>query len=140
MPLPVSLVVKNGSNEMRHDIIAHAAARIPNHQRGPGSGGYPGSFTIGLGSQHQIARFDAQLASFRHGVAGVHDQVHDNLFDKSRIGSDMPQQRFQACFQFDIVSNQALQHLDQSGYDSVQVEHLGFWSLIPAEQQQLTRQ
>ena len=42
-------------------------------------------------SSGDVGGFDGEFAALRHGVAGIHGQVHDDLIDLAGIGADRAQ-------------------------------------------------
>jgi len=52
---------------------------------------------------------DDDLASRRHGVAGIHRQVHDYLLHLPGIGAHAGRQRVQAQAELDVLPDQAAQ-------------------------------
>ena len=57
-----------------------------------------------------VGRLQRQITAIRHRVAGIHSQVHDDLFDLARIRPHMPEAGGQNGNQFDIFANQAMKH------------------------------
>ena len=54
----------------------------------------------------------SNLASIGHGVPGVEDQVHNDLFDVTFISLDSPETVVQVGFENNVFSNQALKHFE----------------------------
>ena len=90
--------------------------------------------------QLDIGGFNGQVSALRHGVAGVDGQVHDDLFDLSRVGLHLRQRGLQGGPQLHVFADQALQHFLDIGDHGIQVQHLGRQHLLPAEGQQLPGQ
>ena len=76
----------------------------------------------------------------RHGVAGVHDEVHDDLFDLSGIGLHAAQPFIERRGEYDVFTDQTVQHLFRVGHKCVEIQDGGLQHLLPAEGQELARQ
>src|SRR5690242_10918400 len=86
VPLPGSLVVKNGSNAR-----AIVASSIPTPSSltatmtwGPSTD--PGCTATYSASISTLAVSMVRLPPLRHGISGVDSEVHDDLLDLARIG------------------------------------------------------
>ena len=90
--------------------------------------------------QLYVGRFNGQRAALRHGVARIHHQVHQHLFDLSRIRAHHSQVRPQRQLQIDILADQPPQHRGQARHQLIQVQHPGLQDLRPAVSQQLLGQ
>ena len=77
-----------------------------------------------------------QFSAIGHGVAGVHRQVDDDLFELCRVGSYRPQSGWQHRHNLNILSDQAAHHLLRAFDDTVQVKHLGFQGLPAGKSQE----
>ena len=84
----------------------HPASGITDRQHGIG-----GRFLQTLATTvccrpfHIIGGLNGKPTPLGHGIAGVHDQIHDGLFNLSRIGFDRPQLRIQGRDQMDILAD-----------------------------------
>ena len=87
--------------------------------------------------QRDIGGLDGQLAAVGHGVASVHGEVQDHLFDLAGIGFDPAQFLRVDRLQFNILADEAAQHLLQVGNHGVQIQHQRLQHLFAAERQQL---
>ncbi len=87
-----------------------------------------------------VVRLDRDLAALRHGVAGVHDEVHDHLLDVTTIDFDMAERRRCQGHELDVFPDDSLQHLVDIGEHVVQVEHVRLGHLLSAEHQKLFRE
>ena len=122
MPLPTSLVVKNGSkifsitsggmpvpvsDDLDHHVVGrrHAAARRAAPP--PAAGTLRGA--------------DRELAAVRHGVAGIDREVHHHLLELVHVGLDGPQVAAVAEVELDPLAEQALQQHRQVGEPVVEV-------------------
>ena len=85
-------------------------------------------------------RLDGQLAALRHGVTGVHRQVHDDLFDLARIDFHMPKVRVENGFQVHVLPDQAPEHVLGAPDNAVEVQHLDFHHVFTTEGQELASQ
>ena len=72
-----------------------------------------------------MAGLDGQLAALRHGVAGVHGEVHDDLVDLAGIGTNGADRGAWNHDKIDILADHAGEHFQVLGHHLVQVEHLG---------------
>jgi len=90
--------------------------------------------------QLDVAGLDGELAPVRHGVAGIHDQVHDDLLELARIGFDPPQRGRKDGPQRDVLADQAAKHGFHVLHDGVEVEDLGLEHLLAAEGEELAGQ
>ena len=93
-----------------------------------------------VGVQIHIRGLDEKLPAVRHRVAGVHRQVDHDLLELA--GVDLYQAKVLAgdCFQFDVLPDQANQHLAQIGDQDVEVQNLRLDDLLAGERQQLLGQ
>ena len=117
VPLPCSLVVKNGSK-----MWAMASASMPwplslmdRVRIGPGR--IPCSRAT-ASPMSRVGGFDADPAAGGHCVAGVQDQVHDDLLHLSGVGDDPVEVRAEAGFQVDVLADDQRQHALEVGDDS----------------------
>ena len=85
-------------------------------------------------------RFQCQRATLRHGIAGIHRQVHDHLFHLPAIGTHQPRLRAAGNLQFDIFAQQPMQHGRHVSHHRVQIHDLGCQHLAATEGQQLSRE
>ena len=76
----------------------------------------------------------------RHGLAGVHRQVHQDLLDMRRIGGNHPQIVLKPGFQAHIFTDQTLQHLLDMDNHLIQQDWLLPRNLLAAESQKLSSQ
>src|SRR5207253_8008157 len=90
--------------------------------------------------QFDIRSLDRQIASFRHRITGIDDQVQDDLFDLPRIRFDEAQSRLQDGLQMDVLADQGLEHGLKVRYYGIQVQHFQVLNLPAAEGQQLACQ
>ena len=115
----------------------HPHARIGDGQQDVIAGRH-GRVPVGLFLLHpHIARFDHQLAAVGHGVACVDREIQDDLLDLSLIAPDSMQLRVQFGLQFNILADQAEEHLGHIGNDAINIERLGVEHLLPAKRQEL---
>src|SRR6516162_8000076 len=122
---------------MVFDFRTDAGAVVGNRKQHQGAG-----FGIDMPSLQfvvplNIHRLDRQLSPQRHSVSSVDDEVHENLLDLPRIGSDGSQARVQEQLQLNIFANQAPEHFAKALDERVQVDDFGYQHLPAAESQQL---
>ncbi len=135
MPSPTPLVGEKEFEDFAEGLFIHAAARVSHAQEcvtarlGPGVG-----LAILLINPH-ILRLDGNLAAGGHGVAGVDAEVHQDLLDLSRIGTDDPQVMTGKEVECDVLTDHASDHLHQVGDHVVQVDIFHLEHLPPAEGQ-----
>ena len=80
---------------------------------------------------------DEEGATPRHGVARVHGQIDDDLFDLAAVGMDHAQTRLQNQLGFDVFTDHAAQDPIQVLEDHVQVENARLERNPAAEGEQL---
>ena len=111
VPLPASFVVKNGSKTR-----SSTAAGMP----------LPVSSTIRLG--RTVLAADASgstdVPPARHGVARVHRQVHQHLFELRMIGQHEQLTGLPVDGQLNVLANQPADQHAHLVDDGVRVEHL----------------
>src|SRR5690606_36872239 len=84
--------------------------------------------------------FYGDAPAVRDGVAGVDDQVHEDLLELTRVGAGVPKIWGATQLDIDVLADDPTDHSLDSRHDTVQLEHLGLQHLLPAECQQLPRQ
>ena len=125
---PGSLAGALGSKEWLEDLgqsfLVHAAAGVGDGEQ------YIAAWTDGqmridvTFSQVDAGSFDRDHSPLRHGIAGVYDEIHENLFDLSEIGADGTD-RAGLKGESDIFADHAQQHLREIAHDGVQVKRTG---------------
>ncbi len=58
-----------------------------------------------------VCCFDSDFATARHGITRVDNEIHDYLFNLTRIGFDASEIRFKAGRELDVFTNETRQHL-----------------------------
>ena len=137
MPLPGSLVVKNGSKILDRISFVDPAAGVADGQHhvsarrhGLVSGGMA-RVQLGVGG------LDAQQSPVGHGVPGVHAEVHHHLLQLPRVGLHLAEVRAGNDREVDVFADQASEHLLEVRQEGVEVQHLRVHDLLPAEGQEL---
>jgi hypothetical protein len=140
VPLPTSLVVKNGS-KMRASFVAgmpwpssierHGDVRPTGHHR---------AVAPKRLAQVYDPRLDPDLAALGHGVARVHDEVHDHLFELPSVDADRQERRVMVERQLDLLPHQAVQQVHQVGHRVAQIDDLELQFLLTRERQKLAHQ
>src|SRR5258707_7154390 len=92
------------------------------------------------GAEIDVAGFNEDVAAIGQGVARIHDQVHDDLFDLAWIGLDRAAFFGDKCFHLDVLRHQSAQELVEIDDDGVEVEDFRPQNLFAAEGQQLANQ
>ena len=140
MPLPRSLVVKNGSKMWRLGVLVHADAGVAHRQHHVGPGV---ERRVALGERVvdlDVRGLDDQLAAVGHRVARVHHQIEHHLLELARIHLHAPQIARRDPHQLDVLADQPPQqdlHVDDH---LVHVEDRELEHLLAAEGQQLPRE
>jgi len=80
---------------------------------------------------------NADFPAVRHGVFGVDDEIHDDLFELSGIGAGAADGGGETGGEFDIFADQRAQETFHVRDDSVDVDDLEFKMLFTAEGQEL---
>ena len=138
--MPGSFVVKNGSKSR---LFVSASMPWPvsydaEHHVVPGVQPLVGRRVL-LVDVH-VRRLDRQLASVRHRVARVDDEVHEHLLDLTRVGLHAPERAAEDGDDLDVLADQAAQHLVHLADDVVQLQDPRLEKLLPAEREQLAGQ
>ena len=121
-------------------LFVHAGAGVADRQHNVGAG--PNTdvrariFTVQL----SVRGFDGQVASLRHRIPRIDDQVNQHLFDLAGIGFDALQIGCQFRAELNVFTNQAPQHLAHVGNDIIKTERHWLENLLPPESQQLPGQ
>ena len=92
------------------------------------------------GVEINVACFDEDAAAVGQGVARIHDQIHDDLFDLARIGLDGSEILRDKCLHLDVFAHQSAKELVEIYDDSVEIEDFRTQNLLAAEGQQLANQ
>ena len=100
---------------------------------------------LGVGLHEALVQFDQsgadrQCATFRHRIARIDGEVHDDLLDHARVRLDRGQFRRRNKLERDRFTQQTLEHLGQVADHIPQVERLGLHYVLAAEHEQLTGQ
>src|SRR5262249_17468787 len=90
--------------------------------------------------EHDIGGFDGEDSAFRHGVAGVDHQVHEDLLDLAGVGADGAKVGGQHQAEIDVFADEAPEHAAQAGDELVEIEHAGLQDLAAAEGEELRGQ
>ena len=75
-------------------------------------------------------------ASVRHCVAGIDDQVYQDLFDLNLVGTDGAKIRRQSGYEPNLVADHPAKHMIEIAKDRVQAEYLWRLDILPAEGEQ----
>src|SRR5262249_22144986 len=90
--------------------------------------------------ESDIRGLNGDPSAHRHGIAGVDHQIHDRLFNVTRVGLDVTGIAPEIQLQFDILADETLQHLLGLTHDVVHRYHARLDDLSAAECQKLIRQ
>src|SRR5690606_18046808 len=77
-----------------------------------------------------VGRFYGDAPAVRQGVAGVDDQVHQDLLELTWVGAGMPKIRGATQLDIDVLADDPTDHFLDSRHDAVQPEHLGLQHLL----------
>ena len=67
----------------------------------------------------EVCGFDGQRSALRHGVAGIHGEVHDNLLNLSDIRLYLAQPRIRREYEINVRSDESGQHLIKFAYNEI---------------------
>jgi len=81
------------------------------------------------------SRFDRDPPAARHCIAGVHNQIDDNLLDLARVRSHGSRGRIQQENKFDILADQPAQHVTHAADHRIDVEQRRMRHLAAAERE-----
>ena len=125
---------------MIEDVGGHAGAGVGDHQHHVVPG-LEARVVARIGAAHVHVRgLQEEPAACGHGVARVHREVHDHLFELGRIHSQAAQGRVEAGGQLDVFADEPREHGHEAGEHGVQVEHARLHYLAAAEGQDLARE
>ena len=75
-----------------------------------GSGYYAGVLFRIFIVKFDVACFDSDAASMRHGISCIHCEIHKDLFKLSKVRDDQAKLFFQVERNRDVFTNHAFQH------------------------------
>ena len=89
-----------------------------------------------LGFGH-IRRADRQLTAVGHGVARIHGEIDDNLFELMQVRLDRPEiaRRFET--ELDVLAKKPVEQDGQVGQDISELQDLWTQGLLTREREQL---
>ena len=137
MPLPIPFVVKKGLEDTPAHVGRHARAGIADSEHHEGAGLdrlVPSRVPV---VEIDVRRFDGECPAVRHGVAGVHRKVHEDLGNLARIGVHEPESLAHARHEGDVLADDPPKHPAHIDDRVVEVQGLRPQNLLPAEGQQL---
>src|SRR6266446_3583903 len=131
---------KERLEDMRDGLSVHASARVCNreHHVAPWLGTW--MFPCVRMVQFYVGGSDLEFPARRHGIPGIHSQIHDHLLDLALVGFDISKLRIQSQGNVDILAQQARQHFFHVRHQRIQAQDRGCQYLLPAESQQLSSQ
>ena len=140
MPLPTSLVVKNGSKILSITSggmpVPVSATSISDDVARRHAGQAEAARLLG----RDVAGADRELAAVRHGVARVDGEVHDHLLELVHVGLDEPEVAPVLEVELDALAEEAPQQHRQVRQDLAEVEDLGPQRLAAREREQLAHE
>ena len=125
---------------MREDRGVHAPAVVGDGKTEEVSAagiGMPAPVVFGERDSSQ-ANADGARAGDR--IAGVDDEIHDNLLEIGGIGENARQIFGAVTLKLDVLGQKAREHVAQVGQRDAEIQRLGAGNLTPAEDKQLPRQ
>ena len=140
MPLPTSLVVKNGSKTRVEHVGRHAGAGVGDREQHVVAGRGIGIARDIVLVERGVARLDQQPAAVRHGVARVDAEIDQRRLELGAVDVDTPQAVGEDGCDLDLLAQRAPQQLAGAGHQLVDVGELRPQRLLAREGQQLARQ
>ena len=123
--------------EPRARLLVHAAAGVGHRQRHVRPWFHPRVLARVHIIHIEVGSLDGELPAVRHGVAGVHREIHHHLLDLPGIGHYLAQIHGKRDHELDVLAEQPAQHRLHSRNDLVQVQNLGLQHLPAAEGKKL---
>ena len=121
---------------MRTELFVHAHAGVRDRQHGVISGREiqlpAGGLIHGLPEG-----FNGQRSTRRHGVAGVHHQIHQHLMHLRGVGHDVTRVGGQVLNDADVLGNEPAAESNDLRHHAIQRDGLPHRDLLPAEREQL---
>jgi hypothetical protein len=110
-------------------VVGDGDADVPSGQRAVGA-------VLDLG----VRELDRQHPAGGHRVAGVHDQVDDDLLELAGVRLDRPEVRRRDAAKLDVLADQSREHLLELGDELGEVEHARLEHLAAAEGEEMARE
>ena len=133
-----------GGEERVEDLVQRlgrdAAALVRDRDAHVFALGNAGPFQRQSGPQADILGADRDLAAAGHGVAGVHDEVHQHLLELPGVGADRPQRGVVRHGDHDPLSDETVEKMAEVGQRVPQVDELRRQRLLAREGEQLAHQ
>src|SRR6266481_302939 len=88
--------------DMRDGLSAHARARVRDRKHHVTSRLRTGMFACVRMVQFYVGGLDLEFPARRHGIPGIHSQIHDHLLDLALVGFNISKLRIQSQGNVDI--------------------------------------
>ena len=128
---------EEGLEQPGFGFFAHAHARVGDGQQNVSAGRHQRMSGDVLGGEINVGRLQRELTSVGHGVAGIDDEIHDDLLNLRVVDLDHPQAIGEGGRDFDILAHQVRCHPGNFSQDRIQREDFRLNDLLPAEGEKL---
>jgi hypothetical protein len=121
-------------------FVAHAHARVGNHQADVSAGGDERMRCNVFRGELDVGGLQQELASVGHGVAGIYDEIHDNLLNLRAVHLYRPQPIAERGCDLDVLAYHVRRHVRDLSQDRIQRKDCRLNDLLTAEGEKLVRQ
>ncbi len=128
---------EEGFKDLRQRLLVHSLSGVGDRQQHVASRTYFRVNASILRIEGDIGGLNRELASTRHGVTGVHSQIHDHLLELSWVGLHGAQTISHYHDQLDVFADQTVQDFLDMADLRVEVQNLGIEHLLAAEGEKL---
>ncbi len=90
--------------------------------------------------EFDVPGLDRQVATLRHCIARIHDEVHQDLLELTVVGANRTELRLEFRHKLYAVLDKATKHLLHPRHELVDVEDRGAKNLVAAEREELARE
>ncbi len=125
---------------MRLNFLSHAGSRVADAEHYIVARNSTSMCSHIVLIKDNMVSCDGKFAAVWHGIAGIDDQIHQNLPHVAGIGLETAGMLAENNRHFDVLVNESPQHFVQFLDLIVKIKHHGFHGLLATEHQQLSRQ
>ena len=106
-----SLSRKKRLKDVRLSLSVHACAGVADLEHNVIAGPQRCVMPCVLFTEGYVGSLNRELPAGGHGIPGVHGEIHDDLFDLTRVSADCPEVSSRQHHEVDIFPDHAREHL-----------------------------